>query len=97
MASTTDLMSLRAVRQLRRVRAFYAMGALLWAASTAWTSWHSPGTRQMWVSALLLAIFAGLLAATTLWLQRFRAESTAAAPKHHAASGRASGPRHAHA
>lgn len=73
MASTTDLMSLRAVRQLRRIRAFYAVGALLWAASTAWTAWHSPGSRQMWVSALLLVIFTGLLAAAALWLQRCQA------------------------
>ncbi|MGV9907483.1 hypothetical protein ACWDU8_34220, partial [Streptomyces sp. NPDC003388] len=78
MASTTDLMSLRAVRQLRRIRAFYAVGALLWAASTAWTAWHSPGSRQMWVSALLLIIFTGLLAAAALWLQRCQA----AAPSH---------------
>ncbi|MDI1455809.1 MULTISPECIES: hypothetical protein [unclassified Streptomyces] len=96
MASTTDLMSLRAVRQLRRIRAFYAVGALLWAASTAWTAWHSPGSRQMWVSALLLIIFTGLLAAAALWLQRCQAAAPAR-PVHHAASSKASGPRHAHA
>ncbi|MEU1707812.1 hypothetical protein ABZ478_20880 [Streptomyces sp. NPDC005706] len=96
MASTTDLMSLRAVRQLRRIRAFYAVGALLWAASTAWTGWQSPGSRQMWVSALLLVIFAGLLAAASLWLQRLQTTSPAG-PTRHATSRRTSGPRHAHA
>jgi len=50
----------------------------------------------MWVSALLLVIFAGLLAATTLWLQRFQA-AIPAGPTHHATSRRTSGPRHAHA
>ncbi|MER6033940.1 hypothetical protein ACIRU2_18490 [Streptomyces sp. NPDC101169] len=96
MASSTDLVSLRAVRQLRRVRAFYAVGVLLWTASTAWTSWQSPGSRQMWVSALLLAVFAGLLTATTLWLQRLQAAS-APAPAHHAAPRTTTGARHAHA
>ena len=58
MASKTDrVMSLRAVRQLRRIRAFYTAGVLLWTASTAWSGWQSPGSRQMWVSALLLAVF----------------------------------------
>ncbi len=89
-------MSLRAVRQLRRVRAFYTVGVLLWAASTAWTSRQSPGSRQMWVSVLLLAIFAGLLAAATFWLRRFRTARTAR-PTHHAASRRTGGPRRAHA
>ncbi|MEU3147170.1 MULTISPECIES: hypothetical protein [unclassified Streptomyces] len=97
MASKTDrVMSLRAVRQLRRVRAFYLAGILLWAASTAWTGWQFPGSRQMWVSALLLAVFAGLLLAASLWLRRLEAAGSGT-PAHHAASRKATAPRHAHA
>ncbi|MFI1004984.1 hypothetical protein ACIP10_37000 [Streptomyces galbus] len=96
MASKTDrVMSLRAVRQLRRVRTFYAGGVLLWAVLTTWTAWQSPGSRQMWVSALLLAVFSGLLLAASLWLQRLRATDSRR-PAHHAASRRATAPRHAH-
>ncbi|MEV5432537.1 hypothetical protein [Streptomyces sp. NPDC052701] len=97
MASKTDrVMSLRAVRQLRRVRAFYIGGVLLWAALTAWTGWQLPGSRQMWVSALLLAVFSGLLLAASLWLQRLQAAGPRR-PAHHAASRRATTPRRAHA
>ncbi|MFH9405214.1 hypothetical protein ACH4JS_36455 [Streptomyces sp. NPDC017638] len=97
MASTTDrILSLRAVRQLRRVRTFYAVAALVWAASTAWTGWQTPGSRQMWVSALLLAIFTGLLLTSSIWLQRLQPAGSAE-PARHAASGRATRPRHAHA
>ncbi|MEU1466381.1 hypothetical protein ABZ467_38480 [Streptomyces sp. NPDC005727] len=97
MASTTDrINSLRAVRQLRRVRTFYAVGVLVWAASTAWTGWQIPGSRQMWVSALLLAIFTGLLFAASLWLQRLQTVNPAE-PAHHAAPRRAARPRHVHA
>ncbi|MEV0695992.1 hypothetical protein [Streptomyces sp. NPDC050388] len=97
MASKTDcVMSLRAVRQLRRVRAFYAGGVLLWAVLTAWTGWQLPGSRQMWVSALLLAVFSGLLLTASLWLQRLQAAGSQR-PAHHAASRRATAPRHAHA
>ncbi|MFF8323021.1 hypothetical protein ACF06V_38500 [Streptomyces bobili] len=97
MASTTDrVMSLRAVRQLRRVRAFYTGGALLWAVLTAWTAWQSPGSRQMWVSALLLAAFSGLLLTASLWLHRLQTAGPRR-PAHHAASHRATAPRHAHA
>ncbi|WP_333773590.1 hypothetical protein [Streptomyces sp. IBSBF 3136] len=97
MASKTDrIKSLRAVRQLRRIRTFYAAGALVWAASTAWTGWQTPGGRQMWVSALLLAIFAGLLFTASLLLQRLRAAGPAE-PAHHAAPSRAARSRHAHA
>lgn len=49
-------MLLRAVRQLHRVRTFYGMGILLWSASTLRTAWQSAGSRQMWVSALLLTV-----------------------------------------
>ncbi|MFI0813919.1 hypothetical protein [Streptomyces echinatus] len=97
MASTTDrIMSLRAVRQLRRVRAFYAVGALMWAASTVWTGWQSPGSRQIWVFVLLLAIFTGLLLTASLWLQRLQSTGSSV-PAHHAAPRRAAGPHHAHA
>ncbi|MER5996546.1 hypothetical protein [Streptomyces viridosporus] len=97
MASTTDrVMSLRAVRQLRRVRAFYMGGVLLWAVLTAWTGWQLPGSRQMWVSALLLAVFSGLLLTASLWLQRLQAADSRR-PAHHAASRKATAPRHAHA
>ncbi|MER6452786.1 hypothetical protein ABT270_09185 [Streptomyces sp900105245] len=97
MASTTDrIKAVRAVRQLRRTRTFYAVGVLVWAASTAWTGWQSPGTRQMWVSALLLTVFTGLLLAASLWLQRLQATSPAE-PAHHAAPRRTARPRHAHA
>ncbi|MGX1274903.1 putative membrane protein [Streptomyces phaeoluteigriseus] len=96
MASTTDrVMSLRAVRQLRRVRTFYTAGALLWAVLTAWTAWQSPGSRQMWVSALLLAAFSTLLLTASLWLHRLQTAGLRR-PAHHAKS-RATAPRHAHA
>ncbi|MER7762512.1 hypothetical protein [Streptomyces sp. NPDC097619] len=86
------LMSLRAVRQLRRIRAFYAAGGLLWLAAAVWSGWAHPGSRQMWVSLLLLAVFAGLLATTSVLL--FRLPN---AQKHevarHAAPRRAGTPR----
>ncbi|WP_369218347.1 hypothetical protein [Streptomyces flavofungini] len=96
MASKTGrVTSPRAVRQLRRVRTFYLVGALLWAASTAWTGTQSAGSRQMWLSALLLALFAALLLTTSLWLRRLRGAAPAeAAPR--AVATRAA-PRRAHA
>ncbi|MFE0790329.1 hypothetical protein ACFW4T_34065 [Streptomyces mutabilis] len=91
------LMSLRAVRQLRRMRTFYAAGVLLWAAAAAWTGWTHPGGRQMWVSLLLLlAVFTGLLATASLWLHRLQA-TPGNQPAHHAAPRRAVTPRHANA
>ncbi|MFF4173272.1 hypothetical protein [Streptomyces sp. NPDC001744] len=92
---TDDLMSLRAARQLRRVRAFYAAGVLLWAAAAAWTGWAHPGTRQMWISTLLLAVFAGLLCTVSLWLRRLR--TATGSPARRAAPRRVSAPRHANA
>ncbi|MEU4084661.1 hypothetical protein [Streptomyces aureus] len=100
MASKTDrFLSLRAVRQLRRVRAFYAVGVALWTISALWTGWHSPGGRQMWTSVLLLTIFTGLLLTASLWLKRLRTATAAlAGPARHAASPRTAAPsRHAHA
>ncbi|MEU9983622.1 hypothetical protein [Streptomyces sp. NPDC050856] len=97
MASKTDrVMSLRAVRQLRRVRAFYVMGAALWAAAATWTGWESPGSRRMWVSVLLLAVFTGLLVTASLWLRRLEAAG-ASRPVRHAASRKTTAPHHAHA
>ncbi|KAA0939306.1 hypothetical protein [Streptomyces apricus] len=80
--------SLRAVRQLHRMRTFYATAALLWAASAAWIGYEHPGSRQMWVSALFMLVFAGLLAVTSLWLRRLQ-NAGADAPAHHAAPRRA--------
>ncbi|KAB1978826.1 hypothetical protein [Streptomyces triticiradicis] len=99
MTSKTDRpVALRALRQLRRVRAFYGAGVVLWAVSTAWTGWRSPGDRQMWVSALLLVIFTGLLLTASLWLQRLRTVAAGpAGPVRRAASQRTAGPRHLHA
>ena len=61
-------------RQLRRMRALYAAGVALWAASSAWTGGVSPGSRPMWTSLLLLAVFTGLLVTASWWLRRL--EST---------------------
>ncbi|MEU6371225.1 hypothetical protein ABZ876_37485 [Streptomyces sp. NPDC046931] len=104
MASKTERIEfLRAVRQLHRVRSFYAVGVLLWAGSTAWTGWQAPGSRQMWVSVLLLAVFTGLLATAGLTLRRLAVPATGR-PAHHAAPHKtanlhhkAAGTRHAHA
>ncbi|BFO18115.1 hypothetical protein SHKM778_45030 [Streptomyces sp. KM77-8] len=89
-------MPLRVVRQLRRIRAFYTGGVLLWTALTAWTAWQSPGSRQMWVSALLLTVFSGLLLTTSLWLRRLQTTDSRH-PAHRPASHKATAPRHAHA
>ncbi|MEV1026010.1 hypothetical protein [Streptomyces sp. NPDC050264] len=71
MTATTELPERSsAVHGLRRIRVFYTGGTLLWAAAAAWTGWLHPGSRQMWVSLLLLAVFTGLLATTSLWLSR---------------------------
>ncbi|MEB3960630.1 hypothetical protein OKJ48_10295 [Streptomyces kunmingensis] len=69
MTATTELPGRSSpVHGLRRIRVFYTGGTLLWAASAAWTGWLYPGSRQMWVSLLLLAVFGGLLATTSVWL-----------------------------
>ncbi|MFD6879068.1 MULTISPECIES: hypothetical protein [unclassified Streptomyces] len=62
----------RAVRQLRRIRAAYACGFVLWAAGAAWEGWHRPGSRHMWMLLLFLALFSGLLGLTALSLSRLR-------------------------
>ncbi|MGW6548943.1 hypothetical protein ACWGBV_01675 [Streptomyces sp. NPDC055051] len=87
------LTTLRAERQLRRVRTVYAAGAVLWASTAAWSAWARPGSRQMWVCLLLLGVFAGLLTATSFWLSRLRAEPVRE-PTRHAAPGREQSRRH---
>ncbi|MEU3184775.1 hypothetical protein ABZ707_11300 [Streptomyces sp. NPDC006923] len=97
MASKSEyVMFLRAIRQLHRVRSFYVMGVLLWTASTAWTGWQSPGSRQMWVSVILLGVFATLLLTAFVSLRHLEA-TTSSRPAHHAASRKVGGPRHVHA
>lgn len=100
MASKADRsLSLRALRQLRRVRAFYAAGVTLWALSALWTGWESPGGRQMWISVLLLTIFTGLLLTASLWLQRLRTvvAATAKSARPAVSLRKATPTRHAHA
>jgi hypothetical protein len=97
MAPETDRTeSVRALRQLRRIRLFYAGGAVLWAVSAALVGWDDPGSRQMWVSVLFLVVFTGLLSATSLWLWR-RQASRPGAPAHHAAPRRSAWHRQANA
>ncbi|MFI6038513.1 hypothetical protein ACIBBD_31140 [Streptomyces sp. NPDC051315] len=86
------------MRQLHRMRTFYAGGVALWAASAAWVGWEDPGSRQMWVSVLFLVVFTGLLALTSLWL--WRRQTTDAGrpePAHHAAPRKTVWRRHANA
>ncbi|RAJ82721.1 hypothetical protein K377_04442 [Streptomyces sp. PsTaAH-137] len=86
MAPKTEVLtSLRALRQLRRTRGFYMAGVLLWTAAAVWTGWASPGSRQMWVSLLLAAVFAGLLGTASLWLHRLRINQPHR-PVHHSAT-----------
>ncbi|OAH15979.1 hypothetical protein [Streptomyces jeddahensis] len=94
--NTERIQFLRATRQLHRVRSFYAVGVLLWAASAAWTGWQAPGSRQMWVSVLLLTVFTSLLTTATLSLRRLAVPPTGR-PAHHPASHKAANTRHAHA
>ncbi|MFF9498036.1 hypothetical protein [Streptomyces flaveolus] len=94
---TERIQFLRAVRQLRRVRSFYAAGILLWTGSALWTGWQAPGSRQMWVSVLLLAVFTALLVTASLALRRLAVPATGR-PVHHAAPHKLSSThRHAHA
>ncbi|MER5873995.1 hypothetical protein [Streptomyces sp. NPDC002044] len=71
----------RAVRQLRRIRTVYAAGLVLWAAGAAWEGGQHPGSRRMWVSLMLLALFGGLLSLTvaSLWRHRVALRLRAAA------------------
>jgi hypothetical protein len=97
MAPETDHSeSVRILRQLRRMRLFYAGGAALWAVSTALVGWDEPGSRQMWVSVIFLVVFTGLLSATSLWLWR-QQPARADGPVHHAAPRRSAWHRQANA
>ncbi|MEU1479145.1 hypothetical protein ACFYZ8_06980 [Streptomyces sp. NPDC001668] len=88
MTHTDDPTVTRAARQLRRIRAFYAAGAALWTASSAWTLWDSPGSRPMWTSLLLLAVFTGLLVMASRWLRHLEPTGSARPARHMAFSGR---------
>ncbi|WP_369194310.1 hypothetical protein [Streptomyces djakartensis] len=97
MAPETDhAESVRALRQLRKIRMFYAAGAALWAVSAASSAWDEPGGRQMWVSLVFLVVFAALLVMSSLWLRRRQADGSGEAV-HHAAPRRAALGRHANA
>ncbi|MFF6879590.1 MULTISPECIES: hypothetical protein [unclassified Streptomyces] len=97
MATETDhAESVRALRQLRRMRTFYAGGAALWAVSAGSAGWDDPGSRQMWISVVFLVVFAALLGMTSIWLRRQRADHSAE-PVHHAAPRRPAWRRHANA
>ncbi|MFJ6074022.1 hypothetical protein ACIQFU_24825 [Streptomyces sp. NPDC093065] len=94
---TERIQFLRAVRQLHRIRSFYTAAILLWTGSAAWTGWQAPGSRQMWVSVLLLTVFTVLLITASLALRRL-AVPAAGRPVHHAAPHKLSSiRRHAHA
>ncbi|MET7276419.1 hypothetical protein ABZS59_35480 [Streptomyces flaveolus] len=94
---TERIQFLRAVRQLRRIRSFYAAGILLWTGSALWTGWQAPGSRQMWVSVLLMAVFTALLVTASLSLRSLAVPATGR-PVHHAAPNKPSSThRHAHA
>ncbi|MGW0226408.1 hypothetical protein [Streptomyces tendae] len=94
---TERIQFLRAVRQLRRIRPFYAAAILLWTGSAAWTGWQAPGSRQMWVSVLLLAVCTALLVTASLALRHLAVPATDR-PVDHAAPRKLSSIRpHAHA
>ncbi|CAM5345403.1 MULTISPECIES: hypothetical protein [Streptomyces] len=69
-AQNESLGSWPVVQQLRRMRAVYAAGVVLWAVSSIGTAWSSPGSGPMWTSVLLLMVFTGLLALSSWWLRR---------------------------
>ncbi|MFF5506487.1 hypothetical protein [Streptomyces roseolus] len=94
---TERIQFLRAERQLRRIRSFYVAALLLWTGSATWTGWQAPGSRQMWVSVLLLAVFAVLLVTSTLALRHLVIPASGR-PVHHAAPRKLPSTRpHAHA
>ncbi len=74
----------RAVRQLRRIRSFYAAAMVLWAGSAALTSWQAAGSRQLMVCVVLLAVFAALFVMASVALRRLGVPATAARVQHHA-------------
>ncbi|WP_449353500.1 hypothetical protein [Streptomyces shaanxiensis] len=70
------------------MRNFYAAGVALWTASSAWTTWDSPGSRPMWTSLLLLAVFTALLAMAWRWLRNLEPTGPARPTHRLATSGR---------
>ncbi|EGX58143.1 hypothetical protein SZN_19245 [Streptomyces zinciresistens K42] len=60
------------------MRAWYAAGVLLWAASSLGTAWSSPGSRPMWTSVLLLVVFTSLLGLSSWWLRSLKSAESAA-------------------
>lgn len=97
MAPETDhAESVRALRQLRRIRTFYAGGAALWAASAVSAGWVDPGSRQMWIAVVLLLVFTMLLSMASLWLWRQQAAGSGE-PVHHAAPRKTAWRHHANA
>ncbi|OKK17262.1 hypothetical protein AMK16_20505 [Streptomyces sp. CB00455] len=90
---SSDPLAARAVRQLRRVRTVYAAGIALWAAAAAWEAWQHPGSRQMWVSLMLMVLFAGLLSLTVVSLWRHRVAVRLRAARRRLTRGRTGVPR----
>ncbi len=74
----------RAVRQLRRIRSFYAAAMVLWAGSAALTSWQAAGSRQLTVCVALLAVFAALFVTVSVALRRLEVPATAERARRHA-------------
>ncbi|WTB86866.1 hypothetical protein OIE99_00685 [Streptomyces cellulosae] len=75
----------RAVRQLRRIRSFYAAAMVLWAGSAALTGWQASGSRQLTVCVILLAVFAALFVTASVALRRLGASATAGRVQRHTA------------
>ena len=73
----------RAVRQLRRIRSFYAAATVLWAGSAALTSWQAAGSRQLTVCVTLLAVFAALFVMASIALRRLGASATTGRVQRH--------------
>ncbi|OUD03715.1 hypothetical protein CA983_08170 [Streptomyces swartbergensis] len=88
--------SVRALRQLGRMRRFYAGGSVLWGAAAASAGWDEPGSRPMWVSVVFLVVFVALLSMTSLWLWRQQA-ACSGEPVRHAAPRRGAWRHHASA
>ncbi|MDT6985338.1 hypothetical protein ACFSUJ_33295 [Streptomyces lusitanus] len=70
----------RAVRQLRRIRSFYAAAMVVWAGSAALTGRQAAGSRQLWVCVLLLAVFAALFVTASVALRRLAVRGDVQAP-----------------
>ncbi|MFJ4273982.1 hypothetical protein ACIP29_25865 [Streptomyces coelicoflavus] len=74
---TERIQFLRAVRQLRCIRSFYAAAILPWAGSAAWTGLAGPREAGKYAQAvLLLVVFTALLVTATLALRRLAVPAT---------------------